>query len=301
MQELAFTLADAGVYVQRAVDAGLEVDGFAPRLSFFFNAQIGLFEEVAKFRAARRLWHRIMTEEFGAKDPKSSKMRFHTQTAGVSLTAQQAQNNIVRTTVEALAAVLGGTQSLHTNSFDEALGLPSEQAARVALRTQQILAEETGVADTIDPLAGSYFVESLTKALEEGARQVFREIEDRGGMVACVENGWVQEQIHRSAYAYQQEVEAGRATVVGVNKFKEDEPAPALFRVDPALEPAQQERLARVRKERDTDKAAAAVARLEQTARDHGNVMPPILEAVRARATVGEMADALRAVFGTYD
>jgi len=300
-QELAFTLANARVYVQRAVDRGLDVDAFAPRLSFFFNAHSNLFEEVAKFRAARRLWCRIMLTEFGARDKRSTLLRFHTQTAGSTLTAQQPENNIVRTAYEALAAVLGGTQSLHTNSMDEALGLPTEKAVRIALRTQQILAEETGAADVIDPLAGSYLVEWLTNDLETLAKSYFSEIQQRGGMVACIESGWVQEEIHRASYEHQRRVESGDAVVVGVNRYEIEEPAPEFFGVDPRLEPEQKERLAEVRRNRDPEDVRTSLVALTEAARGDENLMPFILDAVRDRATVGEISDALRAVFGTYD
>ncbi|NNF07923.1 MAG: methylmalonyl-CoA mutase, partial [Candidatus Eisenbacteria bacterium] len=301
-QELAFTMANAKVYVQKAIEAGLDVDDFAPRLSFFFNAHSNLFEEVAKFRAARRLWYKIMTEEFGAKHPKSALLRFHTQTAGSTLTAQQPFNNVVRTTIEALSAVLGGTQSLHTNSMDEALGLPTQDAARVALRTQQILAEESGVADVIDPLAGSYFVESLTNELEERARAYFDEIEERGGMVACIEGGWVQDEIHRAAYAYQRAVEKGEATVVGVNRYEIEEPEPTLFSIDPALETAQVARLTEAKANRDQDKARTSLEALTAAAQtSNTNLVPLIVDAVRFRASLGEISDALRGVFGTFD
>jgi methylmalonyl-CoA mutase N-terminal domain/subunit len=300
-QELAFTLANARVYVQAAVDRGLAVDDFAPRLSFFFNAHSNLLEEVAKFRAARRLWYRIMKEEFGAKNPKSMLLRFHAQTAGSSLTAQQPENNIVRTAFEALAAVLGGAQSVHTNSMDEALGLPTEKAVRTAVRTQQILAEESGVADTADPLGGSWYLEWLTGRLESAAREAFAEIDRRGGMVRCIETGWVQEQIHESAYRFQREVETGERIVVGVNKYTVEEPRPEIFEMDPALEAAQKERLAAVKAERDADRVRATLAALERTARGDGNLVPPILDAVRARATLGEISDVLRTVFGTFD
>ena len=301
VQELGFTLANAKVYVQAAVDKSLAVDSFAPRLSFFFNAHSNLFEEVAKFRAARRLWYRIMTEQFGAEDPRSAKLRFHTQTAGSTLTAQQPHNNVVRTTVEALSAVLGGTQSLHTNAMDEALGLPTEEAARVALRTQQILAEESGVADVIDPLGGSYYVEHLTNRLEQGVHELFGEIDSRGGMVACIESGWVQDQIHRSAYAWQQAVDSGEETVVGVNRYTIEEPSPALFTIDPELESAQRERLAKVKAGRDEKAAVRALNELKTAAEGEQNLVPKILHAVRARASVGEISDQLRGVFGVYD
>jgi len=300
-QELAFTLANGRTYVQAAVEAGLPVDSFAPRLSFFFNAHSNLLEEVAKFRAARRLWHRIMTGEFGAADPRSSRLRFHAQTAGSTLTAQQPMNNVVRTAVEALAAVLGGAQSLHTNSMDEALGLPTEEAARVALRTQQILAEESGVADTVDPLAGSYAVESLTGELERRAEALLAEIDTRGGMIACIESGWVQEQIHEAAYRFQLEVERGERTVVGVNRYRIEEPPPRLFAMDPKLEAAQKERLAGVLAARDAARVKDALGRVTATAQGEGNLLSPIVDAVRARATLGEISDALREVFGTYD
>jgi methylmalonyl-CoA mutase N-terminal domain/subunit len=300
-QELAFTLANARVYVQEAVARGLRVDAFAPRLSFFFNAHSNLLEEVAKFRAARRLWHGIMTGEFGAADPRSAMLRFHAQTAGSTLTAQQPLNNVVRTTLEALAAVLGGAQSLHTNSMDEALGLPTEETARLALRTQQILAEEAGVADTADPLGGSWCVEALTDALEAEARRLFAEIETRGGMIACIESGWVQRQIHESAYRWQQDVEAGRAVVVGVNRHQTEGPPPPSFRLDPGLEAAQRARLAQVRAARDAAAVRRALDAVTAAARGDANLLPPILDAVRARATVGEISDAMRNVFGTFD
>jgi methylmalonyl-CoA mutase N-terminal domain/subunit len=300
-QELAFTLANARAYVQAAVDRGLEVDSFAPRLSFFFNAHSNLLEEVAKFRAARRIWYRMMTEEFGATDPRSARLRFHAQTAGSSLTAQQATNNVVRTTVEALAAVLGGAQSLHTNSMDEALGLPTEESARVALRTQQILAEESGVADTADPLGGSYYVEALTNRLEYAAQELFTEIERRGGMIPCIESGWVQEQIHQAAYDTQKRIERGDQIVVGVNRYHLEEATAPVFAIDPALEPAQKERLATVRGDREFGKVRKSLARLEDAAHGEENLLPLIVEAVRARGTLGEISDTLRGVFGTYD
>ncbi len=300
-QELAFTLANGRAYVQAAVDTGLEVDAFAPRLSFFFNAHSNLFEEVAKFRAARRIWYRVMTEEFGARDPRSSRLRFHTQTAGSTLTAQQPMNNVVRTTLEALAAVLGGTQSLHTNSMDEALGLPTEEAARVALRTQQILAEESGVADTVDPLAGSYYVESLTREIERAALDYFEEIDKRGGMISCIESGWIQEQIHESAYQVQLEVERGDRTVVGVNRYSVEEPQPDPFALDPALEETQKKRLGAVRDGRPAREVEAALGRLGQAASGSDNLLPPILDAIRVRTSAGEISDVLRGIFGTYD
>ena len=301
IQELAFTLANAIVYVQAAVDRGLDVDTVAPRLSFFFNAHSDLFEEVAKYRAARRLWSGIMTETFKAKDPRSARLRFHAQTAGSTLTAQQPWNNVVRTTIEALAAVLGGAQSLHTNSMDEALSLPSPEAARLALRTQQILAAESGVRETVDPLGGSYYVESLTNTLETGARELFAAIEGRGGMIACIESGWVATQIHESAYRTQMAVERGERVVVGVNRYQVDEAPPSLFRVDPGLEAAQRERLARVRSRRSPERVKTALTSLEGAARGQDNLLPFILDAIRAEASVGEISDILRQVFGTFD
>ncbi len=300
-QEIAFTLANGRVYVREAVARGLAVDEIAPRLSFFFNAHSNLLEEVAKFRAARRLWYRIMTGEFGARDPRSTLLRFHAQTAGSTLTAQQPMNNVVRTAIEALAAVLGGAQSLHTNSMDEALGLPTEEAVRVALRTQQILAEESGVADTVDPLGGSYYLERLTDDLETAARAYFDEIEARGGMVACIEAGWVQREIHEAAYRFQREVERGERAVVGVNRYRVPEPEPAIFHMDPALEAAQRKRLATVKAARGARAVEAALAELDRAARGDANLVPPIVDAVRARATLGEISDVLRKRFGTYD
>jgi methylmalonyl-CoA mutase N-terminal domain/subunit len=247
------------------------------------------------------MWYRMMTDEFGAKNPKSALLRFHTQTAGSTLTAQQPENNIVRTAIEALAAVLGGTQSLHTNSMDEALGLPTEQSARVALRTQQILAEESGVAETIDPLAGSYLVEHLTDELERRALAYFERIEERGGMVACIESGWVQDEIHRAAYDYQRQVEKEERIVVGVNRYVTEEVPPPVFAIDPALEPAQKERLAAVRAQRDAKRVTEALAALDRRAAGAGNLVPAVVEAVRARAGVGEIADVLRERFGTFD
>ena len=301
VQELAFTLANAREYVRAAVDRGLDVDSFAPRLSFFFNAHSNLFEEVAKFRAARRIWYRIMTEDFKVRDPNSARLRFHTQTAGSTLTAQQPVNNVVRTTVEALAAVLGGTQSLHTNGMDEALGLPTEEAARVALRTQQILAEESGVTDTVDPLAGSYYVESLTDQLETGARDYFEEIQRRGGMIACIETGWIQDEIHRAALKMQLEVERGERVVVGVNRYQIEDDDPAVFTVDPELEPQQKRRLEEVKSQRDSSGVKTALSALETAASGEENLIPLIVEAVRARTSVGEISDILRKVFGTFD
>jgi methylmalonyl-CoA mutase N-terminal domain/subunit len=301
-QELAFTLKDGLTYVEYAVARGLDVDDFAPRLSFFFNAQIDFFEEIAKYRAARRIWARELRDTFGARDERSLLMRFHTQTAGVSLTAQQPLNNIVRTAIEALAGVLGGTQSLHTNSFDEALALPTEEAVRVALRTQQIIAEETGVANTIDPLGGSYFVEALTDRMEQLAYEYFHKIDELGGMVEAVKRGYPQREIADAAFRYQSEVESGMRKVVGVNAYTEghldDTP---ILRIDPALESKQIERVRRVRDQRDADAAQSALAKLEQAARDpRENLMPHLLDAGRADATEGEIVGALQQVFGSY-
>jgi len=306
VQEVAFTLADGMTYVQAAVDAGLDVDAFGPRLSFFFNSHNNLLEEVAKFRAARRMWAKIMREHFGAKNPRSWMLRFHTQTAGSTLTAQQPENNIVRTTVQALAAVLGGTQSLHTNGFDEALALPTEQAARIALRTQQILAHESGVAETVDPLAGSYFVETLTNEIEARAEEYITKIArfDLGGhygMLRAIEQGYVQREIQNAAYAYQESVDEKSAVVVGVNEFvSEEEATVPLQRIDEALEQRQVERVKELRVRRDPGVHAAALKGVEDAARGGENLMPRIVNAVESYATVGEIADVLRGVFGEY-
>lgn len=306
VQEVAFTLANGMTYVQAAIDAGLEVDRFAPRLSFFFNAHNNLLEEVAKFRAARRMWARLMREHFGAINPRSWMLRFHTQTAGSTLTAQQPENNIVRTTVQALAAVLGGTQSLHTNGFDEALALPTEQAARIALRTQQVLAHESGVADTVDPLAGSYYVETLTDEIERRADEYITAIErfDLGGhygMLRAIEQGYVQREIQNAAYAYQRAVDERRAIVVGVNEFVSNhESGVPIQRIDEELERRQVERLKDLRVRRDAGVHAAALKSVEDAARSGENLMPQIMAAVEAYATVGEIADVLRGVFGEY-
>jgi methylmalonyl-CoA mutase N-terminal domain/subunit len=306
VQEVAFTLANGMTYVQAAIDAGLEVDSFAPRLSFFFNAHNNLLEEVAKFRAARRMWARLMREHFGARDPKSWMLRFHTQTAGSTLTAQQPENNIVRTTVQALAAVLGGTQSLHTNGFDEALALPTEQAARTALRTQQVLAHESGVADTVDPLAGSYYVETLTDEIEARVEEYMTAIErfdlgGRYGMLRAIEQGYVQREIQNAAYAYQRAVDERRAIVVGVNDFAiEEMQAVPIQRIDEALERRQVERLRALRERRDAAVQQTALRGVEDAARGGENLMPRIMTAVEAYATVGEIADVLREVFGEY-
>ncbi len=300
-QEIAFTLGDGVAYVQAALDAGLKLEAFAPRLSFFFNAHNQFFEEVAKFRAARRLWARIMKERFGSDDPKSQMLRFHTQTAGSTLTAQQPDNNIVRTTVQAMAAVCGGTQSLHTNSRDEALALPTEASARIALRTQQILAYESRIADVVDPFAGSYFIESLTDELEARALALLAKVDDLGGMVSAIERGFPQREIQNAAYAYQKAVEKGGQVVVGVNRFTlENEAQPELLRVDEALGGQRRAQIAAVRANRDNATVQQRLLDLEQAARGTANLMPPILAAVKAEATVGEVCDALRAVFGEY-
>ncbi|MBX3267429.1 MAG: methylmalonyl-CoA mutase family protein [Acidobacteria bacterium] len=300
-QELAFTLADAICYVQAAIDVGLDVDDFGPRLSFFFNAHNDLLEEVAKFRAARRLWARIMRDRFGAKAAKSQMLRFHTQTAGSTLTAQQPEVNVVRTTIQALAAVLGGTQSLHTNSMDEALSLPTEQAARVALRTQQVIAHESGVANTVDPLAGSYAIEELTTRLEQLAEDYIKKIDDMGGMLRAIETGYVQREIQEAAYEYQKAVESEDAIVVGVNRFRieEDEHIPTLS-VDPAIERDQVERLRAFRSRRDAAKAEASLLKLKEAAAGTENLLPRILDCVEASVTVGEIGHALRGVWGEY-
>jgi methylmalonyl-CoA mutase, N-terminal domain len=302
VQELAFTLADGFAYVQAGIDRGLEVDDFAPRLSFFFNAHLDFFEEIAKYRAARRIWARELRLRFGAKDPRSWLMRFHTQTAGVSLTAQQPEVNIVRTALEALAAVLGGTQSLHTNSFDEALALPTENAVRIALRTQQVIAHETGVVNTIDPLGGSWYVEHLTNELERQAYDYFERIEKLGGVVAAIKENFFQREIAEASFRYQSEVEAEQRVVVGVNRYRlDDEVEPELLRVDPALEEKQVERVRAVRDRRDAGEAERALAELRgAAARDRENLMPHIVAASKAYVTMGEMCDALRQVWGVW-
>ncbi|WP_263358433.1 acyl-CoA mutase large subunit family protein [Acidicapsa ligni] len=307
-QEIAFTLANGRAYVDAALAAGLSIDSFAPRLSFFFNAHSNLFEEVAKFRAARRIWARWMREEYKAANPRSWTLRFHTQTAGSTLTAQQPENNIVRTTLEALAAVMGGTQSLHTNGFDEALALPTENAARIALRTQQILAHESGVPQVADPLGGSYYVEALTDQLEAEAQDYFARIDQLGGELRAVESGWVQQQIQQAAYVWQRKVDSGETVIVGVNKFASDrggdEPEMPLQRLDEDLERRQVERLRALRTRRDHASWKQALQQLKDAAIDSGaektNLMPHIVQAVEALATVGEIADTLRAVFGEY-
>ena len=300
-QEIAFTLADGIAYVEAALAAGLKLEAFAPRLSFFFNAHNQFLEEVAKFRAARRLWARIMKVRFGTDDPKSQMLRFHTQTAGSTLTAQQPDNNIVRTTVQAMAAVLGGTQSLHTNSRDEALALPTEASARIALRTQQILAHESRIADVVDPFGGSYFIEALTDALQAQAEAIIAKVDELGGMVAAIERGFPQREIQNAAYAYQRQIETGEQVVVGVNRFGiSGEQPPELLRVDEALGERRRRQVAEYRAERDNGAVAARLAELRTAAAGTGNLMPPILAAVKAEATVGEVCDALRAVFGEH-
>jgi len=300
-QEIAFTLADGIEYVRAAVASGMDVDEFAPRLAFFFVSRTTLLEEVAKFRAARRIWARVMKEEFGAKDPKSLMLRFHTQTAGVQLTAQQPEINLVRVAVQGLAAVLGGTQSLHTNSFDEAIALPTQKAARLALRTQQVLAYETDVTATVDPFAGSYVVESLTDDVEAAAVELMRQIEDMGGAVAAIERGFQKGEIERSAYAVQQQIDSGERVVVGVNKFTVDEEEHYdPLRVDPAIGDEQCARLAALRADRDQVAVDAALDAVRAAARGTDNVLHPLRDALRARATVGEVSDALREVWGLY-
>ena len=301
VQEVAFTLANGCTYVQTALDAGLELDVFARRLAFFFNASSDLLEEVAKFRAARRLWARLMKERFGAKNPASLMLRFHTQTAGNTLTAQQIDNNIVRVTIQALAAVLGGTQSLHTNSKDEAHSLPTEESVRTALRTQQILATESGVADTIDPLAGSYYIESLTDKIEREALKLIDKIDESGGVVKCIEEGFIQRQIENAAYQYQQEIERGERIIVGMNKFQVDEQSkPPLLRVAPEVEKNQIDKLAEVKTNRNNEQVKNSLAKLEKTAQGTENLMPDILKCVKEYATLGEICNVLRGVFGEY-
>jgi len=301
VQEVAFTLGNGAAYVQAAINAGLDIDVFAPRLSFFFNAHNDFLEEIAKFRAARRMWAHIMREKFGAKNPRSWMLRFHTQTAGSTLTAQQPENNIVRTAIQAMAAVLGGTQSLHTNSFDEALSLPTEQAARIALRTQQVVAYETGVPNTVDPLAGSYFVESLTEEIEQNAKAYLAKIDAVGGMLKAIERGFVQQEIQNAAYEYQRAVDAGEAIVVGVNRFEQEQDKPVpIQRINEKLERQQIERVRALRAERNESSWKQAITAIQDSARSGDNLMPRILAAVEANATVGEIADAMRQVFGEY-
>jgi methylmalonyl-CoA mutase N-terminal domain/subunit len=301
VQEVAFTLANGIAYVEAARRAGLDVDDFGPRLSFFFNSHLDFLEEVAKFRAARRLWAHIMKERFGSKNPRSMMLRFHTQTAGCTLTAQQPKNNIVRVAFQALAAVLGGTQSLHTNSMDEALSLPTEEAVSIALRTQQLIAYETGVADSVDPLAGSYLIEDLTNRIEDGARDYIRRIDEMGGAVSAVENGFIQREIQESAYRDQKAVESSQRVVVGINKFKTEELKPTgLLKVDPSVRETQVEKLRKLRGQRDQAAVERALEVLSAAAKGTDNLMPPIIEAVKVYATLGEICDTLRAVFGEY-
>jgi methylmalonyl-CoA mutase N-terminal domain/subunit len=301
IQEIAFTLANAVAYVEAARARGLKVDDFAPRLSFFLNAHNNLLEEIAKFRAARRLWARLMRERFGAQNPRSWMFRFHTQTAGSTLTAQQPDVNLVRVTLQALAAVLGGTQSLHTNARDEALALPTEASALLALRTQQIIAQESGVAQTIDPLGGSYYVEDLTNRIERGTEEYLGKIDAMGGVLRAIETGYIQREIQQSAYEYQKQVEAGERVVVGVNRYPSGEATPMpILRIDPDIERAQIERLRSLRTRRNPDRVDATLREVENAARSDQNLMPPILDAVKAHATVGEISDTLRKVFGEY-
>jgi len=301
VQEVAFTLANGMAYVKAALEAGLDVDAFGPRLSFFFNAHLDFLEEISKYRAARRLWANIMKERFGAKDPRSMMIRFHTQTAGCTLTAQQPKNNIVRVAFQALSAVLGGTQSLHTNSMDEALCLPSEAAVETALRTQQLIAYETGVTDTVDPLAGSYYIESLTKEIYDRAWEYIRKIDDMGGAVEAVEKGFVQREIQDSAYKYQREIEKDERVVVGLNRFRVQEEKPTnLLRVDPSVREEQIASLNQLRSERDNEKVDRALARLKEGAESKDNLMPLIYEAVKEYSTLGEICNVLREVFGEY-
>ncbi|HVF73707.1 MAG TPA: methylmalonyl-CoA mutase family protein [Acidimicrobiales bacterium] len=301
VQEIAFTLANGIAYVDAAVAAGLSVDDFAPRLSFFWNGHNNFFEEIAKFRAARRMWAKIMTERFGAKDEKSKLLRFHTQTGGSTLTAQQPENNIMRVTIQALAAVLGGTQSLHTNGFDEAIGLPTARAARVALRTQQVIASESGVVDTADPLAGSYFVESLTDAIEEGAWAYLDKIDGMGGAVSAIEQGFMQDEIEAAAYEHAKAVDAGEKVIVGVNKYTEGEVEPAeVFPIDPAMQQQQADRVRRLKAERDQDAVRHALDDVAAAARGTQNLLVPMKEALRVKATLGEVSDVLRAEFGVF-
>ena len=301
VQEIAFTIANGIAYVEAAVAAGLDVDDFAPRLSFFWNAHNNFFEEVAKFRASRRIWYRIMSERFGAKKEASKLLRFHTQTGGSTLTAQQPENNIVRVAVQSMAAVMGGTQSLHTNGFDEALSLPTERAARIALRTQQIIGYESGIADTPDPLAGSYFVETLTDEIERLALEYIAKIDDMGGAVAAIESGYQMDEIEQAAYEYTKSIDDDERVIVGLNKFSvDDDPEPEVFPIDPSLERGQKTRLADYKAKRDRAKVDAALQNVADAARGTQNVLYPMKEALRADATLGEISDALRGVFGLY-
>jgi methylmalonyl-CoA mutase N-terminal domain/subunit len=300
-QEIAYTLLNGLVYVEAAVNASLSIDDFAPRLSFFFNAHNALLEEIAKFRAARRLWARLIKDRYAPKDPRSLMARFHVQTAGSTLTAKQIENNIVRVTIQALAAVLGGCQSLHTNAMDEAIGLPTEASAKLALRTQQLVANETHITDTIDPLGGSFAIEALTDRLESQAKGLMDEVWNRGGVLAAIESGFIKHKIEESAYAHQRAIESNQEIVVGVNDFLEDQEIKiTALRVDPELEPGQIESLRRIKATRDAQGLEQALVRLSRAAREDQNLMPPILEAVLAYASVGEIADTLRAVYGTY-
>jgi len=302
VQEVAFTLADGIAYVDAAIKAGLDVDSFAARLSFFFNAHNNLLEEVAKFRAARRMWAHIMKERFHAQNPKSMMLRFHTQTAGCTLTSQQPDNNVVRVTLQALAAVLGGTQSLHTNSRDEALSLPTEDSVRIALRTQQIIGFESGVTDTVDPLAGSFYIEAMTNRIEEEAWKYITKIDELGGAVKAIENGFIQQEIQKASYQYQLEIESGERVIVGVNRFQVDEkPARNLMHIDSALYEKRRAELATMKAGRDSTRVQAALARLKETAEGTANLMPAIIEAVDVYATLGEVCDVLRSVFGEYE
>jgi methylmalonyl-CoA mutase N-terminal domain/subunit len=301
VQEIAFTLSDGIAYVEAALEAGLEVDQFAPRLSFFFNAHNHFFEEIAKFRAARRIWAKIMKERFNASNERSLQLRFHTQTGGSTLTAQQPDNNIVRVTLQALAAVLGGTQSLHTNSRDEALALPTEESARIALRTQQIIAHESGVADTVDPLGGSYYIEALTDRIEKEAWRYIEKIDKMGGAVRAVEEGYMQQEIHRAALSTQREIESGKQVVVGVNRYRlEQETEPQLLRVDPAIAKQQVEQLRELKAKRNAMEVEEKLNRLKKAAQGTENLMPHILNAVKAYCTIGEICHVLREVFGEY-
>ena len=300
-QEIAFTLADGIEYVRAAIASGQDVDEFAPRLAFFFVARTTLLEEVAKFRAARRIWARVMRDEFGAKDPRSLMLRFHTQTAGVQLTAQQPEVNLIRVTVQALGALFGGTQSLHTNSFDEAIALPTEKAARLAVRTQQVLAHETDLTATVDPFAGSYAVESLTDEVEAAALELMATVEDMGGAVAAIEQGFQKGQIELAAYRTAQEIDSGERVIVGVNRYALDaEEHYEPLRVDPTIEAAQAERLATLRAERSSDEVKRGLDELRRAAEGNDNVLPPMKSALAARATVGEVCHALREIWGTY-
>jgi methylmalonyl-CoA mutase N-terminal domain/subunit len=302
IQELAFTLADGFAYVEAGIAAGLDVDKFAPRLSFFFNSHLDFFEEIVKYRAARRIWAKRMKEKYGAKDPKSMLLRFHTQTAGCTLTAQQPENNIVRTAFQAMSAVLGGTQSLHTNSMDETLALPSEKAVRIALRTQQLIAHETGVINTIDPLAGSYFIEARTDEMEAAAEDYFRRIDELGGVVKAIDRGFFQREIQKSAYEYQKAVEARRKIIVGVNRFnlESEEIEIPLLRIDEEVERSQKKAVVDLRSGRDNDKAARELERLRAAAEGTDNLMPVILDCARCYCTEGEIIETLKGVFGEY-